>query len=109
MPRVIWRSFQLQPDPHPGFAAHGEPRADTQLRMLDRRDFAPVGYQRYSKTSGREVEWSDRTRPVRCGGSEQRPRHAAGALYCSTIDRDFRSTVVRSEAEISARGRGETC
>jgi DNA end-binding protein Ku len=27
--------------------------------MLDKRDFSPVGYKRYSKDSGKEVEWGD--------------------------------------------------
>ena len=27
--------------------------------MLDKRDFSPVGYKRYSKESGKEVEWTD--------------------------------------------------
>ena len=27
--------------------------------MLDKRDFSPVGYKRYSKKSGKEVEWND--------------------------------------------------
>lgn len=27
--------------------------------MLDKRDFSPVGYKRYSKESGNEVEWND--------------------------------------------------
>ena len=29
------------------------------LDYLDRRDFAPVGYKRVNKVSGREVEWKD--------------------------------------------------
>jgi DNA end-binding protein Ku len=27
--------------------------------MLDKRDFAPVGYKRYNKTTGKEVAWKD--------------------------------------------------
>jgi DNA end-binding protein Ku len=27
--------------------------------MLDKRDFSPVGYKRYNKTTGREVPWND--------------------------------------------------
>lgn len=30
-----------------------------ELTMLDRRDFSPVGYQRYNKSTKREVEWAD--------------------------------------------------
>lgn len=29
------------------------------LDYLDRRDFAPVGYKRFNKVSGRDVEWKD--------------------------------------------------
>ena len=27
--------------------------------MLDKRDFSPVGYKRYNKTTGKEVPWND--------------------------------------------------
>jgi len=27
--------------------------------MLDKRDFAPIGYKRYNKTTGKEVPWND--------------------------------------------------
>jgi DNA end-binding protein Ku len=32
---------------------------ELDLHMLDKRDFSPVGYQRVSKKTGREVEWRD--------------------------------------------------
>jgi DNA end-binding protein Ku len=33
--------------------------AELDLTMLDKRDLAPVGYQRVNKASGREVPWED--------------------------------------------------
>ncbi|HYN12412.1 MAG TPA: Ku protein [Burkholderiales bacterium] len=33
--------------------------AELDLTMLDRRDLAPVGYQRVNKASGKEVPWED--------------------------------------------------
>ncbi len=32
---------------------------DLDLKMIDRRDFAPIGYRRINKESGEEVEWDD--------------------------------------------------
>jgi DNA end-binding protein Ku len=29
------------------------------LTMLDRRDFSPIGFKRYNKTTGKEVSWDD--------------------------------------------------
>jgi DNA end-binding protein Ku len=36
-----------------------EERKGFKFSMLDKRDFSPVGYKRYSKESGKEVEWSN--------------------------------------------------
>src|SRR6267154_6387493 len=33
--------------------------AELDLTMLDKRDMAPVGYQRVNKASGKEVPWED--------------------------------------------------
>ncbi|HTF18713.1 MAG TPA: Ku protein [Chryseolinea sp.] len=58
MARSIWKgsiTFGLVSIPVELFPA--EDRKEFQLSMLDRRDFSPVGYKRYSKTSGKEVEW----------------------------------------------------
>ena len=60
MPRAIWKgaiTFGLVHIPvelHPA-----EERREFKFSMLDKRDFSPVGYKRYSKKSGKEVEWSD--------------------------------------------------
>jgi DNA end-binding protein Ku len=60
MQRAIWQgaiSFGLVHIPVHLFSA--EDRDELDLTMLDKRDFAPVGYQRINKKTGREVEWAD--------------------------------------------------
>ena len=36
-----------------------EERKEFQFSMLDKRDLSPVGYKRYSKKTGKEVEWNN--------------------------------------------------
>jgi DNA end-binding protein Ku len=60
MQRAIWQgaiSFGLVHIPVHLFPA--EDRDELDLTMLDKRDFAPVGYRRINKKTGREVEWAD--------------------------------------------------
>ncbi|MEO8441519.1 MAG: Ku protein [Betaproteobacteria bacterium] len=60
MPRSIWKgalSFGLVNIPVEIVSA--EERKEFKFSMLDKRDFSPVGYKRYSKESGKEVEWND--------------------------------------------------
>jgi DNA end-binding protein Ku len=58
MARALWRgaiSFGLIYVP---VEVHTASRENTlPLHMLDSRDFAPVGYQRINKHSGKEVDW----------------------------------------------------
>jgi DNA end-binding protein Ku len=60
MARALWKgaiTFGLVTIPvelHPA-----EERREFKLAMLDKRDFSPVGYKRYSKKSGKEVPWGD--------------------------------------------------
>lgn len=60
MPRAIWKgaiSFGLVHIPvelYPAESRHG-----LSLDMLDRRDFAPVGYKRYNKETGKDIDWND--------------------------------------------------
>jgi DNA end-binding protein Ku len=60
MPRAIWKgaiSFSLVYIP---VSLHSAARAhELELDMLDKRDFSPVGYKRYSKKTGKTVEWRD--------------------------------------------------
>ena len=60
MPRAIWKgaiTFGLVHVPVELYPA--EERREFKFSMLDKRDFSPVGYKRYSKKTGKEVEWSD--------------------------------------------------
>src|SRR3954452_25316346 len=60
MPRAIWTgavSFGLVYIPVQLHSASHTSSID--LDLLDRRDFAPVGYQRYNKSTGKVVEWAD--------------------------------------------------
>ncbi|HWZ73016.1 MAG TPA: Ku protein [Casimicrobiaceae bacterium] len=60
MARALWKgaiTFGLVHIPvelHPA-----EERKEFKFSMLDRRDFSPVGYKRYSKKSGKEVDWNN--------------------------------------------------
>jgi hypothetical protein len=57
MPRALWKgavSFGLIYVP---VELHTASKENTlPLHMLDSRDFAPVGYQRVNKTTGKEVD-----------------------------------------------------
>ena len=60
MARSIWKgalSFGLVSIPVELFPA--EERKEFKFSMLDKRDLSPVGYKRYSKESGKEVEWAN--------------------------------------------------
>jgi DNA end-binding protein Ku len=60
MARVLWKgaiTFGLVHIPVELYPA--EERKEFKFSMLDKRDFSPVGYKRYSKRSGKEVEWSN--------------------------------------------------
>ncbi|HXL14507.1 MAG TPA: Ku protein [Methylomirabilota bacterium] len=60
MARAFWKgsiSFGLVEIPvslQPAVKTH-----DLNFSLLDRKDFAPVGYKRYNKNSGREVAWDE--------------------------------------------------
>ncbi len=60
MPRALWKgaiSFGLIHIPVDLYSA--ESSQHLNLDMLDKRDFAPIGYKRVNKTTGKEVEWKD--------------------------------------------------
>ena len=60
MPRPLWKgaiSFGLIHIPVDLFSAESSQQLD--LSMLDKRDFAPIGYKRVNKKTGNEVEWKD--------------------------------------------------
>jgi DNA end-binding protein Ku len=56
----MWKgaiSFGLVHIPVELYPATSEHALD--LHMLDRRDFAPIGFKRYNKNTGKEVSWDD--------------------------------------------------
>jgi DNA end-binding protein Ku len=58
--RALWKgdiSFGLVTIPVELYPA--EEHKEFKFSMLDKRDFSPVGYKRYSKQSNKEVEWAD--------------------------------------------------
>jgi DNA end-binding protein Ku len=60
MQRTLWKgaiSFGLVHIPVQLYSAEKSHGLD--LDMLDKRDFAPIGYKRINKTTGKEVEWAD--------------------------------------------------
>ena len=60
MPRALWKgfiSFGLVNIPVELYPA--EQKKGLSFSMLDKRDMSPVGYKRYSKTSGAEVTMDD--------------------------------------------------
>jgi DNA end-binding protein Ku len=60
MARALWKGaiqFGLVNVPVELYPA--EDRKSFKFSMLDKRDLSPVGYKRYSKKSGKEVEWSN--------------------------------------------------
>jgi DNA end-binding protein Ku len=60
MARAIWKgaiTFGLVSIPVELHSA--EEKREFKFAMLDKRDFSPVGYKRYSKKSGKEVAWDD--------------------------------------------------
>jgi DNA end-binding protein Ku len=60
MQRILWKgaiSFGLVHIPVQLFPA--ESRHQLDFDMLDKRDFAPIGYKRINKETGKEVEWKN--------------------------------------------------
>lgn len=94
MPRALWKgalSFGLVNIPvelHPA-----EDRKSFRFSMLDKRDLSPVGYKRYSKTSGKEVPWES----VVKGYEYEKDR------YVVLSDEDFRQANVKATQTIDIR------
>ena len=60
MARSLWKgaiTFGLVNVPVELYPA--EERKGFEFSMLDKRDFSPVGYKRYNKKSGKEVDWAN--------------------------------------------------
>lgn len=91
MARSLWKgnvSFGLVSIPVELFPA--EERSAFKFSMLDKRDFSPVGYKRYSKTTGKEVAWNDIVK-----GYEYEKDQ-----YVVLSDEDFRRANVRASRTI---------
>src|ERR1700745_3480640 len=71
-----------------------EERKEFQFSMLDKRDLSPVGYKRYSKKTGKEVEWDN----IIKGYEYDKDR------YVVLSDEDFRRANVKATQTIEVRG-----
>jgi len=91
MARAIWTGtvgFGLVQIPVSLFA--GEDADELDMTLLDKRDFAPVGYQRINKVTGKEVPWEQIVK-----GHE----HAKGE-YVVLTDADFKSANVEASHQV---------
>ena len=91
MPRAIWKgavSFGLVYIP---VELHSAARSSSlDLAMLDKRDFAPIGYQRFNKKTGDVVEWGDIVKGYQYKKGE----------YVALSDEDFRQANVKASQTI---------
>jgi len=91
MARAIWTGtigFGLVQIP---VGLHGaEDRAELEMTLLDKRNFAPVGYERINKKTGKKVDWSNIVK-----GYE----HGSGKFVVLT-DRDFEEANVEATRQI---------
>jgi DNA end-binding protein Ku len=89
--RALWNgaiSFSLI---HIPVSLHTAARASTlDLDLLDKRDFAPVGYQRYNKTTGKTVNWDEVVKGYEYEKGE----------YVVLTDEDFRRANVEASRTI---------
>jgi DNA end-binding protein Ku len=95
MSRVIWKgaiSFSLIHIPVNLQTASRSRALD--LDMLDRRDFAPIGYQRINKSTGKAVEWDDIVKAYKHADDE----------YVVLTDEDFRLANVEATQTIDIQG-----
>ncbi|MEO8738677.1 MAG: Ku protein [Casimicrobiaceae bacterium] len=92
MARALWKgdiSFGLVNIPVELFPA--EEHREFKFSMLDKRDFSPVGYKRYSKRSNKEVEWANIVK-----GYEYEKEQ-----YVVLSDEDFRRANVKASQTIA--------
>ncbi len=89
--RGLWNgaiSFSLI---HIPVSLHTASRASQlDLNLLDKRDFAPVGYQRYNKSTGKVVQWNDVVKGYEYDKGE----------YVVLTDEDFRRANVEASRTI---------
>ncbi|HET9693585.1 MAG TPA: Ku protein [Steroidobacteraceae bacterium] len=95
MARVIWKgaiSFSLIHIPVSLYPASRS--ASLDFTMLDKRDFAPVGYQRINKRTGKAVEWDDIVKGYEYEKGD----------YAVLSDEDFRQANVEATQTIDIQG-----
>lgn len=95
MARVIWKgavSFSLIHIPVGLYPASRS--ASLDFDMLDRRDFAPIGYRRINKSTGETVEWGDIVKGYQYEKGE----------YVVMSDEDFRQANVEATQTIDIQG-----
>jgi DNA end-binding protein Ku len=91
MPRPLWKgaiSFGLVNVPvevYPADQSHA-----VSFSMLDKRDFAPIGFKRYNKKSGEEVPW----------GNVVKGYEYEKGQYVVLTDEDFRRANVKASQTI---------
>jgi DNA end-binding protein Ku len=91
MPRALWKgaiSFSLVHIPVGLYPAARSNSID--LDLLDKRDFSPVGFRRYNKTTNKTVEWKDVVKGY---------QHRKGE-YVVLSDEDFRRANVKATQTI---------
>ena len=91
MARAFWKgaiSFGLVYIPVDLYSATHSAAID--LDFLDRRDFSPVGYKRYNKRTGKEVEWKDIVRGYQYKKGQ----------YVALSDEDFRRANTKASQTI---------
>ena len=91
MARALWKgaiTFGLVTIPVELHSA--EERREFKFAMIDKRDFSPVGYKRYSKKSGKEVPWDDVVKGYEYEKGE----------YVVLSDEDFRRANVKASEAI---------
>ncbi|MGH8260551.1 MAG: Ku protein [Steroidobacteraceae bacterium] len=91
MARALWKgaiSFGLVYIPVQMHSASRD--SALRLHMLDRRDFAPVGYRRTNKSTGAEVAWQDIVK----GYEYEKGR------YVALSEADFRAANVKASSTI---------
>jgi DNA end-binding protein Ku len=94
MARALWKgaiAFGLVNVPVELYPA--EDRKTFQFAMLDKRDLSPVGFKRYSKATGKEVEWQN----VVKGYEYEKDQ------YVVLSDEDFRRANVKATQTIEIR------
>jgi DNA end-binding protein Ku len=91
MPRAIWTgaiSFGLVYIPVQLHSASQSSSLD--LDLLDKRDFSPVGYKRYNKRTGKEVDWKEVVKGYEYEKGE----------YVALSEEDFRQANVKATQTI---------